>query len=241
MAAGKRKMEDRLKAEHAMSGETSSAKRGRTAGTVAVVLALCLAVPQTVSAMGSLPTGPSERGNRSEIAYPAGVNDMLPASLRLLSDRQFQALLEQEISAAREEVVICQHLFSIDEEMGKDRALALADLLVQTAARGVDVIVVLEIGRERSPITISNRRTARYLQERGVRVYADMSGTIVHARLAVIDRRLVFLGSHDLTHQSLGRYREASLLVDSPPLAISVLAFIESLDPVTYRERSAGR
>jgi phosphatidylserine/phosphatidylglycerophosphate/cardiolipin synthase-like enzyme len=82
---------------------------------------------------------------------------------------------------------------------------------------------------------------ARYLQERGVRVYADMSGTVVHARVAVIDRRFVFLGSHDLTHQSLGRYREASLVVDSPSLAVDLLAFIESLEPVTYREGPAGR
>ena len=208
---------------------------------LAVVLALCLAAPHAVPAMGSLPTGPSEEGNQSEIVFPAGGSEMMSASLRLLTDRQFQPLLEQEISAARDEVVICQHLFAIDGEMRDDRALALADLLAQTAARGVEVIVVLEIGREVSPITISNRRTARYLQKRGVRVYADMSGTIVHSRVAVIDRQLVFLGSHDLTHQSLGRYREASLLVDSSSLAISVLAFIESLEPETYRDRSAGR
>jgi phosphatidylserine/phosphatidylglycerophosphate/cardiolipin synthase-like enzyme len=224
MAERKREMSVRPKVERAL-----------------VVLALCLAAPQAVPAMGSLPTGPSEQGNRSEIVSPAGVSDMMSVPLRFLPDRQFQALLEQQISAAREEVVICQHLFAIDGEARKDHALALADLLVQTAARGVDVIVVLEIGREISPITIANRRTARYLQERGVRVYADMSGTVVHSRLVVIDRRHVFLGSHDLTHQSLGRYREASLLVDSPSLAISVLSFIESLEPVTYRERQAGK
>jgi phosphatidylserine/phosphatidylglycerophosphate/cardiolipin synthase-like enzyme len=229
----------RPKVERAVSGKISSAIGG--AGALAVVLALCLAAPPGVPAMGSLPTGPSEEGNQSEIASPGGMSDMMPASLRLLTDRQFQALLEEKVSAARDEVVICQHLFAIDEEMRKDRALAFADLLAQTAARGVDVIVVLEIGREISPITISNRQTARYLQERGVRVYSDMSGTVVHSRLAVVDRQLVFLGSHDLTHQSLGRYREASLLVDSPPLALRVLSFIESLEPVTYREQPEGR
>jgi phosphatidylserine/phosphatidylglycerophosphate/cardiolipin synthase-like enzyme len=66
-------------------------------------------------------------------------------------------------------------------------------------------------------------------------VYADMSGTTVHSKLAVIDRRLVFIGSHDLTAPSLGHYREASLLVDSPDLAITTLRYIESLDPVPYR------
>ena len=90
--------------------------------------------------------------------------------------------------------------------------------------------------REISPVTQANRRTARFLAERGVLVYSDMSGTVVHAKLAVIDRRLVFIGSHDLTQQSLGRYREASMVVDSPTIATSVLGFIESLEPVRYRE-----
>ena len=144
-----------------------------------------LAVPQGAPAMGSLPTGPSEEGNRSEVLSPAVGSEMTEAPLRLLTDRHYQVLLEEEISAARDEVVICQHLFAIDGEVRDDRARALADLLVQTAERGVEVIVVLEIGREASPITVSNRRTARYLQKRGVRVYADMSGTIVHSRIVI--------------------------------------------------------
>jgi phosphatidylserine/phosphatidylglycerophosphate/cardiolipin synthase-like enzyme len=185
--------------------------------------------------MGSLPTGPSEKGNDSEISSSPGLTDMLPARMRLLPDRQFQAVLQQEIAAARSEVVLSYHLFQAEE--GKnDRAGTVADLLAETAARGVKVIVVLEIGKEVSPITRANRETARLLRRRGIYVYGDMSGTTVHSNTAVIDRRIVFLGSHHLTQQSLGRYREMSLVVDSPTIATAVLSFIESLDPTVYRE-----
>jgi phosphatidylserine/phosphatidylglycerophosphate/cardiolipin synthase-like enzyme len=200
-----------------------------------VLASLLLFLPAPSLSMGSLPTGPSEKGNESEIAASPGLVDMLPARVKLLPDRQFQAVLEEEIAAARSEVVLTSHLFNVNPERN-DRPRALAELLAETAGRGVKVIVVVEIGKENSVITKANRKAARFLQKRGVHVYADMSGTVVHAKVAVIDRQFVFIGSHDLTQQSLGRYRELSVVLDSPTMATSILGFVESLDPVTYRD-----
>lgn len=199
------------------------------------VLASLLFVPAPSLPMGSLPTGPSERGNESEIEASPGLIDMLPARVKLLPDRQFQAVLEGEIAAARSEVVLTSHLFDVKPGRN-DRPRALAELLAETAGRGVKVIVVLEIGKENSLITKANRSTSRFLQKRGIHVYADMSGTVVHANVVVIDRQLVFIGSHDLTQQSLGRYRELSVVLDSPTMATSILGFVESLEPVTYTD-----
>ena len=202
---------------------------------VVLSILLCLFAASAVFAMGSLPTGPSESGNESEISSSGGPTDMVTARVRLLPDREFQAVLEQEIAAARSEIVLTLHLFTAMEEVSR-RAREMAEVLAETARRGVKVIVVVEIGKEVSPVTQANRKTARFLSERGVQVYSDMSGTVVHAKVAVIDRRLVFIGSHDLTQQSLGHYREASIVVDSTTVATSVLGFIESLEPVKYRD-----
>jgi phosphatidylserine/phosphatidylglycerophosphate/cardiolipin synthase-like enzyme len=200
----------------------------------AILLALLTLAPSAAHSMGSLPTGPSEEQGRS--GAPAGLtqDEAVPARVRFLADRAFQAALRREIDSARSEVVLSLHLFTVAEEKS-GRPGRVAESLAAAAGRGVDVIVVLEIGKEVSPVTQANRRAARLLTSRGVSVYADMSGTTVHSKLAVIDRKLVFIGSHDLTAQSLGHYREASLLVDSPELATTVLRYIESLDPVPYR------
>lgn len=196
----------------------------------------CLLAAPPAFAMGSLPTGPSESDNESEISSAGGgPTDMVTARVRLLPDREFQAVLEQEIAAARSEVVLTLHLFTAMEEVSR-RSREMAELLAETAQRGVKVIVVLEIGKEVSPVTRANRKAARFLSGRGVHVYSDMSGTVVHAKVAVVDRRLVFIGSHDLTQQSLGHYREASVVIDSTTIATSVLGFVESLEPVKYRE-----
>lgn len=215
------------------AGMTSPGWRS-SAVAVASALTLLLQV-QPVHGMSSLPTGPSEGGSEAEQNLSILLSDMIPAKVRLLTDREFQAVLEREIALARKEVVLSLHLFTAVE--GKDdRPGALAELLATVAGKGVQVIVVLEIGKETSLITQANKDAAALLAGRGVRVYADMSGTIVHAKLAVIDRRLVFIGSHDLTQQSLGWYREATLAVDSTVLATTVLGFIESLEPVPYQE-----
>ncbi len=198
------------------------------------LLALFTLAPSAAFSMGSLPTGPSEEQDRSGAASGPAPDEAVPARVRFLADRAFQAALQREIDSARSEVVLSLHLFTATE--GKsDRPGRVAESLAAAAGRGVDVIVVLEIGKEVSPVTQANRRAARLLMSRGVRVYADMSGTTVHSKLAVIDRKLVLIGSHDLTPQSLGHYREASLLVESPDLATTILLYIESLDPVPYR------
>jgi len=47
--------------------------------------------------------------------------------------------------------------------------------------------------------------------------------------VAVIDRRLSFIGSHNLTDSALKYNRELSLLVDSHEVAEEILAYLEDL------------
>jgi len=192
----------------------------------AMILAAFTLLPSVALPMGSLPTGPSEEG-------PADGSGVL-ARVRLLEDGDFQEELLHRIDAASTEIVLSTHLFAAVE--GKDdRVAQVVERLAAAVERGLEVIVVLEIGKEASHVTRANRVTARILQGRSVRVYSDMSGTTAHSRLAVIDRRFILVGSHDLSAQSLGRYRETTLVVDSPELARQALRFVESLDPVPYR------
>lgn len=192
----------------------------------ATILAVCTILPSAASPMGSLPTGPSEEG--------AAAQSGILARVRLLTDGEFQEELLKKIDSASAEIVLSTHLFAAVE--GKDdRVARVVERLAAAVDRGLEVIVVLEIGKEVSHVTQANRATARLLERRGIQVYADMSGTTVHSRLAVIDRRFLFVGSHDLSVQSLGRYRETTLFVDSPELASEALRFVESLDPVPYR------
>ena len=164
----------------------------------------------------------------------------VPAAVKILADREFQATLEREIAAARSEITVCAYLFAAKGGLA-DRPGAIATRLAEAAGRGVKVEVILEIGREAGAVTQANREAARMLGRRGVKVFVDGSGTTVHARFVVVDRRLVFIGSHDLTENSLGQHREVSLLVDSIVMASEFLGQAESLKPVPYAEPPSRR
>ena len=90
-----------------MNGRKPTGRRGRggragasAAPALPLLLAVLLALPAPAGAMGSLPTGPSERGNEAEIVEAPLLSDMLPAQVRLLTDQEFHSVLAREIAAA---------------------------------------------------------------------------------------------------------------------------------------------
>ena len=215
-------------------------RSGRPPGSLllAVVAVTVLLASPAVAGFLSLPTGPSEK--EDEVVVAGNNPGAAPAGVTLLPDLAFQTALETRIAKARSEITLCAYHFAA-RETPANRPKAVADRLVEAAGRGVKVEVVLEIGLESEAVTRANRETARLLQRQGVTVYADNAGTVVHARFVVIDRRFVFIGSHDLTERSLGQHREVSLLVDSPSLASSLLEQVRSLKPVPYLEAPPRR
>lgn len=194
-------------------------------------------VPRDAAAFFTLPTGPSENEGPAAVAPATAAPGTIPAGVRVLVDGEFQAALESGIAAACSEIILGAYIFSARDALAK-RPRAVAERLAEAAARGVKVEVILEIGRESEAVTRINRATARMLAQRGIKVFVDGSGTVVHARFVVIDRRLVFIGSHDLTQTSLGQYREVSLLVDSAAVAALLLRQVESLKATAYVEAS---
>ena len=207
-----------------------------------VAAAAIVVIPSVAAAAFFLPTGPSEKEDVVAVA-PAPAKSFpgtVPAGVKILADRDFQATLENEIAAARSEITVCAYLFAAKDGL-VDRPAAVAARLAEAAGRGVKVEVILEIGLESAAVTQANREAARMLGRRGVKVYVDGSGTTVHARFVVVDRHLAFIGSHDLTENSLGQHREVSLLVDSIATASALLEQVQSLKPVPYAEPPSHR
>ncbi len=62
-----------------------------------------------------------------------------------------------------------------------------------------------------------------------MKVFFDSSRVTSHAKLAVIDGRFVYLGSHNLTQGALAHNNELSVLVDSPEMAAEFRSYLERL------------
>jgi len=89
------------------------------------------------------------------------------------------------------------------------------NLAIQNAARrGVKVRVLLNIESMGHAITKINTRTEQFLRLSSIEVKFGQIGVATHAKLLIIDDRLMVLGSHNISKGSFSRNQEASIVVE---------------------------
>lgn len=150
-----------------------------------------------------------------------------PSRISLLSNREYAGALIRGIKSARSTIVCSFYLF----KTGKGRynlPRRIADELIMARRRGVSVTVILERNSDHADrLNDDNLRTASFLTKGGVRVLFDSPSRTSHEKVVVIDKRHVYLGSHNLTQAALQHNNELSVLIDSPEIAEKALSFLE--------------
>lgn len=150
------------------------------------------------------------------------------AKITLLRNQEYPAALLEGIRTARSSIVFSYYLFKVTDSRGNLPG-KIVEELVAARRRGIDVTVYLERKRGKDPLIADNRRTAEVLHRGGVTVLFDSPNVTTHAKVAVIDKRFVFLGSHNLTQGALRRNNELSVLIDSPELAAEIRSYLDRL------------
>ena len=91
--------------------------------------------------------------------------------------------------------------------------------LIDAHKRGVNVEVILEQGSF-GRITRRNRREGGFmLSQAGVKVYFDSRSKTTHNKLIIVDERYTIIGSTNWSYHGLEKNNEASILINSVPLA----------------------
>lgn len=151
------------------------------------------------------------------------------ARVTLLPDQKYATALMAGIRNARKEINGCFFLFKVGSGQGSLPAKIVAELIA-AKKRGVDVSIELEqdtVGK--GTVYEQNRRAAQLLADAGITVRFDAPKTVTHVKALVIDRRYVFIGSHNLTQSALKYNNELSVMIDSPELAGEVAAYLNGL------------
>ncbi len=177
-----------------------------------------LLVPAACCLLAAAPAAPIKR-----LAPPPSFQ----ARVTLLADGEFFERLVETVAAARREVLVSTYIF-ITRGRDGNRADILARKLAEAAGRGVRVKVRLEEDKGDRELTEQNRKTARLLEQGGVTVIFDDPSVKSHGKVAVVDGRWVFIGSHNLSDSALSYNREMSVVIDSPEAATAVDAWMES-------------
>lgn len=150
--------------------------------------------------------------------------------IRLLKDRDYLPALLGGIDEARREIALTIFFFKTNGFMDNRPDMVLSHLR-EAARRGVKVDVVVEQGQGGDNVDGDNAATARKLRAAGIAVCMDAPDRTTHAKMVIIDRRYLFVGSHNLTQSALKYNHEVSVWIDSPRLAEEALRYMTSLCP----------
>jgi competence ComEA-like helix-hairpin-helix protein len=173
--------------------------------------------------------GRNPAGDRVLSSHPLRTPGMTgPGRMRTLPDDQYFSTLLDLIAGAREQIDIGMFCFRTTDSPG-NRAGKIVSALIEAQGRGVRIRVLLEKSAYDDDLNTTNQKVAGQLAANGITVVFDSPRTTMHAKLIVIDRRYVLVGSHNLTHSALTDNHEFSLLLDSPELADEVLRYLESI------------
>ena len=110
------------------------------------------------------------------------------------------------------------------------------NLAFQAAARrGVKIRVLLNIESMGHAITKINSRTMQYLKLAGVDVKFGQIGVATHAKMLIIDQRVLVLGSHNISKGSFSRNQEASIVVEGGEAIRPYIDYFELLWSQIFR------
>jgi phosphatidylserine/phosphatidylglycerophosphate/cardiolipin synthase-like enzyme len=149
--------------------------------------------------------------------------------LTLLKNKAYFHALSERIRDARTQILMAFFLFKTNGHPQSYPEILLREL-GDAARRGVRVMVVLEQDvKTDSTVNRDNQSASERLKKAGVEVHFDSPKKTMHTKLAVIDGRYTFIGSHNLTQSALKHNHELSVLVDSPAVAQETLNYIKDL------------
>jgi phosphatidylserine/phosphatidylglycerophosphate/cardiolipin synthase-like enzyme len=155
--------------------------------------------------------------------------DLKGCPVTLLKNRAYFHALSEKIRDAGKQIVMAFFLFKTNGHPDSYPEIILRELS-KAAQRGIQVVLVLEQdGKSDSTINRDNRDSSERLKKAGVEIHFDSPKKTTHTKLAVIDGRFTFIGSHNLTQSALKYNNELSVLIDSPVVSEKTLNYISSL------------
>ena len=105
----------------------------------------------------------------------------------------------------------------------------LLDRLIAASHRGVKVRVLLDASAWAPSITAKNSPTVDYLQSMGIEARLDDHEITLHAKLLIVDRRVVLLGSTNWNHFAFTEHVQANLLVECQPVGEAFAVYFDRL------------
>ncbi len=144
----------------------------------------------------------------------------LPAEdVLVVTDAQYFQTAQKLIREAKESVYVMMFEMGYYDDHPNTPSNLLIKELIEAKRRSVKVEVILDVREGEDRTTKRNRHTGKILSQGGVSVIYDPLSKTTHAKMMIIDGKLVLVGSTNWTYYALTDNHEASVLIRSKEVA----------------------
>jgi len=149
-----------------------------------------------------------------QIVFALPAKDVQP-----IPNRLYYPAVHKLLSEAKRSIYIVMFEMFYYRKYPESLENQLVQDLIDAHKKGVNVEVILEQGAF-GKITRRNRSEGGFmLYQDGVKVYFDSRSKTTHNKLIIVDERYTVIGSTNWSYYALEKNNEASVLIDSIPLA----------------------
>lgn len=148
------------------------------------------------------------------------------------NNRDYGNLLMKRLKEAKKSVFMIMFLASYYPEYKDTSPTNLfIDELIKAKKRGLKVNIILEQSEDSrdSHSSTENLKTAMRLAAGGITVHLDPPEKTTHAKLLVIDEKIVVIGSANWSYSAMEKNNEASVIIESPELADFYIRYFEEI------------
>jgi phosphatidylserine/phosphatidylglycerophosphate/cardiolipin synthase-like enzyme len=147
----------------------------------------------------------------------------------LVVDNQFLSVAQALVNQAKKE--ICLSSFKL-EICDKPRGRALKeffDSIVEKQKSGVKVKVLFNWHDDRRSVAKTNYSASIFLKQSGIDIRYLRNNRCCHAKLLIVDKEKILLGSHNLSVRSTQNNFEMSYVIPDPETAAQVGGVFERI------------
>jgi cardiolipin synthase len=152
----------------------------------------------------------------------------LPATdVQPIPNRDYVPALLQVLDRAQHTIDIFMYIGRYYPQYPNDANSRIINALIRARQRGVRVRILLDASSWNTSNSLQNKAFGDSLKRAGIEIYYDQPDVTSHDKLIIVDTMWTIVGSTNWSYYALERNNEASVLIESRPVAQSFLEYFE--------------
>ena len=146
-------------------------------------------------------------------------NNYQEGSYTILNDDEYVRYFTSDTAKAEESITCALFMYKLDNyniNNLEEPIPLITSALINAAKRNVNVTIIFEKSKDENDLSNKyNKNTAAYLMKNGINILYDNESKKLHAKLCLIDDKIIYTGSHNFTYSAMKRNSENSVRIIS--------------------------